>query len=338
MNRTTDDLKRVLVDISDAAPLVGDLAAAAESRGQAIRRRRSGLAAAAVALAVGAVVVPNLPGGTTSAPPVGTPTPSPTRSADDDQPLPEYLRGGRLVASVEETNREGVSLTFTPSVTEFGFVESCSRPDSSTGEGNPPMAVVDVNGRPASGTSCGRALSTGGDGDFGQPHGWQDYGVTVGEPVTVTMGPGRGFADLDGGTTWRLAVYEAVPLNEYPFPDPPDQLLTLDKDPLGGEGRRLLWGDGSAYSVGFTYTVPVRQGLELRVETVEPGELRMLVDGVVRATYRSWTYEQEGYGAFVSLRELGIEPGDEVKISFQTERFTGNNYRLAVYDTGPTSR
>lgn len=330
MNRTTADLTRVFVDAAAPAPPLGDLAESAARRGRAIRRRRTGLAAAAVALALGAVVVPNLPGGTTSAPPAATPTP--TASADGVQALPEFLRGGRLVASVEETNSEGVTLTFTPGAAEFGFVESCSRPDGAAGGGNPPMATVDVNGRPASGTSCGSALSLGGDGDFGQPQGWADYGVTAGEPVTVTMGPGRGFAALDGPTTWRLAVYEAVPLDDYPFPERPEQLLALDSGPLAGEGRRLVWGDASVDPEGFVYTVPVRHGLELRVETVEPGELRMLVDGVVRATYRSWTYEQEGYGAFVSLRELGVQPGDTVDISFEAERFTGTTYRVAVYD------
>jgi hypothetical protein len=337
MSPTTDDLRQVLAHASATTPPVGDLADVAARRGRTIRRRRTAAVVAVAALAVGAIAVPNLAGRTTSAPPVGQPTPTPTASTPDDQPLPEYLRGGHLVASAQETNWQGVTLTYTPGAAEFGFVESCSVPgDARSAQGDQLMGQVRIDGRVVTGTSCSNFLTLGGDGDFTQPH---DYGVTPGTPVTLTLGPAKGQADEFGVTTWRLAVYEAVPLDEYPFPDRPDQLLPIDQGAVSGGGPRLVWGDGSADQEGFTYTVPVEGGLEVRVATVEPGEWRMLVNGVVMVTDRSWTYEQEGFGANLTLDQLGIRPGDEVELSFQTDRFTGNTYTFAVYDYAlPTPR
>jgi hypothetical protein len=336
MSPTTDDLRQVLAHASASTPPLGDLADAAARRGRTTRRRRTATVVAAVALAVGAAVVPNLPGRTSSEPPVGRPTPTPTATAQGDQPLPEYLRGGRLVATKAETDAKGLTLRWTPTSLAFGLAYSCANADwSSSGfpADKSAIPVLSVNGTPYAGTGCEADLSTFGDNDMGglnSPDWAGEFGLQVGVPAVVRFE----FPDPYSfeGTRFRVGVYEAVPLDEYPFPDRPDQLRPLDNGAVQSDGRRLVWGDGSGDSEGFTYTVPVERGLEVRVATVEPGEWRMLVNGVVMASARSWTYEQEGFGAFLSLDQLGIRPGDEVVLSFQTDRFTGNTYEFAVYD------
>lgn len=333
MTQTTDDLKTMFTRVSSAPPPLGDLSSAAARRGRGIRRRRVGAAGLVAAVAVGAFALPHLPSRPTSAPPAVTPTPSPT--ALDDSLAPEYLRGGRRTAHAAETNRQGVSLTYTPVATGFGVAASClsptaaqtGAPDTGQPGDDPPMAEVLVDGQVVTGASCQGQVALSGNGDLSEP---TDLGLTPGIPVTVTMRPATTESGL-GVTDWQLAIYEPVPLAEYPFPEPPDTRLQVDAGPIGGEGRRVLWGD-AADTEGFTYEFPLERGLELLVQTTQPGELRLYVDDQLVITQRSWTYDLATEASSVTLAELGIAPGDSIEVRVEADGFAPGTIRYALFD------
>lgn len=334
MTPTTEDLKTLFDEVSGAPPVVGDLAAAAAHRGRAVRRRRVAVAAACVAVAVAGVALPNLHDRSTSAPPIGNPSPTPTTSLD--QPLPEYLRGGRLLASKEGTSARGITVTFTPTTEAFGFTLSCSNPElaQETRPAGFAQAMTWIHGKSAFGVSCGGALTLDGDGDFGlvDTQWVREYGVVLGQPVTVRFAFEH--HGVHPGTQFRIGVYQAVPLDEFPFPEPPDQLSGLSASLLSGlPGRRLIFsGLPAQQQEGFTYTVPVDRGLTARVETVAPGTLRMYVDDRLVWTSRSWDYSMDIAEMSISLHDLGIAPGDQVQIRFEDDRFPPGSFAFTVHD------
>jgi hypothetical protein len=104
--------------------------------------------------------------------------------------------------------------------------------------------------------------------------------------------------------------------------------------PVPSDGRRLVFsGAHPSDPTGFTYTVPVTKGLALIIQTVAPGTFRMYVDNRLQVTAHSWTNDSRTDFHHVSLRALGTRPGDEVTLSFETERLLPGSYRFAVYDS-----
>ncbi len=342
MTPTTDDLKHRLAQVSAEPPVVGDLAERAARRGRTIRRRRSGVVVVAVAVAVAGLVLPNLPGRTAPPPPSDQPTPTPTVTADGDVPLPEYLRGGTLVASKEETDAKGITLVFTPTSLDFGLVYSCAGEHFSTSTfpaAVKAMPLLSIKGVPYASTGCGQSLGLSGDGDMGRVKGldWAaEYGLKAGVPAEVRFE----FPDPHryDGTRFRIGVYQAVPLDEYPFPDRPEVLLP-DFDafnallPRYGGPRLVFSGAHPSDPTGFTYTVPVSKGLRVVLQTVAPGTFRLFADDRLVATQYSWTYDSESHEFSVSLSDLGIASGDQVAIRFEVDRFPPGTYRFAVYDS-----
>lgn len=339
MTPTVDDLKVLFEDAAARPPLVGDLAGTAARRGRAVRRRQVGIAAAAAAVAVVAVAVPGLTRGPNGAPPVNTPSPVAT-PGEQDPPLPEYLRGGHLLASAQVADPQGTALTFSPTTLAFGLVASCAgaAPGLSLAYGTTatPLAVVRLNGHRLDGLTClPDALGTDGDADFGQvATDWAgDFGVVVGQPSQLTVGYPDGATQP--GTRWRLAVYESVPFDAFPFPDPPSPLPQLSESLLAHvDGGRLLLDSGPhpADPQGFSYTVPVQHGLAVATETAAPGALRMYVGDRLVWSGRSWDYQLATARADLTLDELGIQPGDDVTLRFEADRYPPRTYRVMVYD------
>jgi hypothetical protein len=287
------------------------------------RRRRLAVGTAgAVALAAAATVLALtwLPIGTDTT----APKPAPIVSGGQDQPLPEYLRGGRLIASKEATSARGITLTFTPTSLDFGFALSCKNADLATMQHTPPsdFTYSTVNGHGSIGVGCGTEFTLDGEASFGrgEPNAHVLYGANVGEPVTVRWHFGDGGAHP--GTVWRIGVYQAVPIADYPFPSRPAHLLPLTNElrypPLAHLKLYSTRSSGLATEASF----PVHHGLTVRSEAVVPGALRLYVDGRLLSTSYSWTYDNEQSEASFTLAELGVHSGQWVKVRFTWQPFT----------------
>jgi hypothetical protein len=318
-----DELRDVMRSQAASLPDNVDRDHEVHDRIAAHRRRRmvAGTAGTVVLAAAASVLaITWLPGGADT----GTPKPAPIVSGTQDQPLPEYLRGGRLIASKEATDARGITMTFTPTSLDFGFVMSCANAQLAM-ERQPRganFATSTVNGEGADGTSCGTTLGLSGDANFGRDgvDAGQRYGVVVGQPVVVHLAFDHGASHQ--GTQWRIGVYEPVPLADYPFPSRPAHLLPLTNElrypPLAHLKLYSTRSSGLATEASF----PVHHGLTVRSETVVPGALRLYVDGRLLSTSYSWTYDNEQSEASFTLAELGVHSGQWVKVRFTWQPFT----------------
>jgi hypothetical protein len=285
-------------------------------------RRRQHRRRAAAGAAVGALVLvlvagfgllPRLTGDQTLPP--THPSPSAT-----DQPLPEYLRGGKLIASKQGTDARGITLTFTPTSLDFGFVVACDNP-SLAKERQPPhndFAELKLNGHNTIGTSCGYSLGLGGDANFGRDgvDAGAKYGVSVGEPVTVQLAFGNG--GVHPGTQWRIGVYQRVPLTDYPFPAAPAHLVPLRQAPTMGphlHNKKVFSQPAHPSNPnGWSYTIPLNHGLTWRTVAVAPTSLTLLVNGKPVTTSYAWDYSIQQSEASFTLAQLGVQPGQKVTI------------------------
>ena len=331
---TTDELKAVLASEAAVPRPNADRLTEVHDRVAVHRRLRAtaaGLACAAVLVSVGLIAVPRL-SSTSSATPASTqPTPSSTG-------LPEYLRGGRLLAQAETTGPKATSVTFTPTSLDFGWVHSCANPGDPAPEDGE-WSTTTVNGHPLGAITCSDALGDDGSGDMARPGpdwDWADFGVEVGRPSTLIAtwdGP------VDQAAQTRIGIYQAVSWEEFPFPAAPDPLpivsqnwkTRFDHDPAA---RLLLTATPDA-SDGFTYTVPLRKGLQIEAMTAAPGELRLLADDRLVWDSRSWDYTENQASASVSLSELGMKPGETVTLRIEADRFpdaTAPLWELRLYD------
>lgn len=322
MSPTTSDLKNLFDEVSSGGPAVPGIADRSASRGRAIRRRRTGVAVAgstlAVALVVGAVALPTIVDRAIMTPPVDRPT-------SDSPRIPEYYEGGRLIGVTSATDPRGVELNFVVDEMPFFFTAECAKTNPTK-----TVAWLAVDGHRVAGAPCGAELPAAGSDSLAAMSGRvmrDEWGIEPGDEVTATLRYPGGTSHL--GTEWRLAAYEPVPVADYPFPDPPSGSLP---DPPGfkGEPDARLWGNGNTDPDGWAYTFRVKSGLQIKSVTIAPGELRILVDGKVVYRDESWDYDEVYQSAELSLRRLGVEPGEEITVTVEAERFTGNQYALVV--------
>jgi len=336
-----DDLREVLRSSVTALPDNVDRDHQVHARVARTRRTRAitgsvgALAVVAVASLLAVNVLPsNGSNPNDQHPPVVTP--SGTQSPHDVA-LPTYLRGGKLIASKEGTDARGITMTFTPTSLQFGFVLSCSNPQLAR-ERQPAganMAMSTVNGKSSLGTGCGTALTLDGDSDFGLvTTNWgRDYGVTPGQPVNVTFGFEHHASHP--GTRFRVAVYQAVPISEYPFPPAPATLSPLSESLMAHvRGTRVIWSRRHASDPnGWTYRITVHHGLTMIMESAAPGALRMYVNDKLVWTGRSWDYSLNVSQADLRLAQVGLSPGQTATIRFEADRFPPDSYQYALYDS-----
>ena len=331
MTRTMQDLRDTLTSASADVPPGLDVLRGVHSKVHRTRRRNGSLIAIAAVTAAALVVgLSAYRAHTPSSHSLGN-NPLPAHPGS----LPQYLRGGKLIASQQSVGTQGVTLTFTPTSRRIGFVMGCRNQHSSAAPKT--QGTLTVNGKAFLGISCGgkgEGLGLTGDSAFGRTPGWRKYGAVPGQPMTVRFAPASGTSGPS--RVWRVGVYQAVPLSQFPFPPAPAKPAGLSSSLIfHGGGRRLIWDNNSPPSDpnGFTYSVPVQRGLTWLPESVAPGVLRMYVNGRLVATYWSWTYDIEMGQFSWRLHQLGIRPGSRVSISF-----TGQTHRdwwqaFAVYDS-----
>lgn len=339
MNPTLDDLRGALDDAArdSYAPtdrLVGVRRAVARRR----RQRALASGAAGLALVLGAgVALSQLPATSTSrevAPAASTPTVGP--AAAEGIELSPYYAGGRLLASGELPGRVGATTTveFTPASYGLALRELCEVP-----QGRTIALETEVNGNPVGqGSGCTGSTRAGFEQDEAY---WSALGVRPGEPSTLSvtvipvaaMGPiGDEVADADDPSlVVLLAVYEDVPVAEYPFPPRPATL-----EPIGGGANQIPDAAAVMTPDRRTATVTWDETLQASIAAAEPGTARLLVDGVVVGGAGFWDYEGGGAGLFLgsqTLTDAGLPapvPGQVLTLTVEAERFAEGAWEVRV--------
>jgi hypothetical protein len=205
-----DELRRVMETRSAAAPLAADLSRRVR-RGVTRRRRARGLLVGAAALiavagATGGVIATSRPVDRV-APAASAPTAAPTASPSwADGALPVDWNGYRLavVRSITYPAQSTVELTYTPTSWDFQLAVACRGPGTVS-------ITATLNGVPNPHTApCSPAvvaqLVPGQNGETMQQL-WQEQGVRLGKPVTLTAHLGTW---PTSGATAPVAVPDAA--------------------------------------------------------------------------------------------------------------------------------
>jgi hypothetical protein len=292
------EVVQLLVGHADDAPCPDELGPAVRAR----RRRRSRwLAAAAVVVALAGL------GGLVT----GAAAPGPVDGVALTAPLPDpvpYRDGGELAAQarVDTAVSREVAVPFTPTALPITLATSCTDTRA--------LQSISVDGRTVVSGGCG-AVPTGDGGPF-----------TVGRTATVTF-------SVTGRGTALLAVYQRVPLPQYPFPPRPDRLAELP--PPGARGAL------DSRTVGATgehaLDVVVEDGQQLEVHSVAPGAVRLLVDGRELALAEFWDWEASTHAlslAPATLRSHGVtaSTGQVVRVTVQATGFAVPGWTVAPRD------
>ncbi|MGZ4616731.1 MAG: hypothetical protein ACXV4A_14365 [Actinomycetes bacterium] len=172
----------------------------------------------------------------------------------------------------------------------------------------------------------------------------------LGQPVTITArvvayakgkAPDKEPVSRGPMADYRVAfaIYTPVLLADYPFPTRPAALVSLDEGALSGEGRRLRTVSardvGATGATGVRFRLP-RQGAVVDLYAVEPGTLRVAVNGTTVSEWSSWTYTGGGFGSIdvsaKGLRPYGVtvRPGQTVTVTITATRFTDPAWRAVV--------
>lgn len=332
---TEDDVRAVLLARAELAEHRSSRLEEVHRRVGQLGRRRAATAATLAVAAITAGLVLTRPGApSTTAPATPRPSAAPTTGPADV--LPTFLRGGRLVASVDERTPTAVSLTFVPTTLLFGVVEGCTLPGTQLGS-SAPAALVSINGKAFTGTACspGGPLGISGNADMGRPgvDFTKGYGVQVGQPVLIRFGWPAGTARP--GSRFRVGVYQAVPLDTFPFPPRP---AVLQKPLVNGildfpPGGRVLVGQGTAQAPNGPFTsarVRLTKTLMIDGTAVEPGEVDVLVNGRLVYLTRTWDYTQQEFSGQLPLSALGLRSGATAVITVRTKGYTGATWVVAV--------
>ena len=307
-------------------------------RGQvaAQRRRRAGRYAAGIAaVAVIAVVASTSVVGQRRAEPPARP-----RNPDVNG-LPLYAHGGRQIGSARVPLHAGLNRLFTATPASFGLTVAlaCSGRLASD---RPRGLTIRINGQDTvatQGGGCGdastgeSASASGGWTEAAQQRYWSQAGVRLGQPVSVDV-------VVDGtptaGTTARVALYQDVPLADYPFPSRPARTqLDPDVGPALQRSHSVVLPGGAATGT-WTATVPYAARLVVRGGTTGPGLVEVRLGGRLVAGTASWTYDEGGF-------ELAIDPdalrlakvpvpaaGTPVTISITVSRFAERTWQLQL--------
>jgi len=234
--------------------------------------------------------------------------------------FPEYALGARVVAAeVADLPAKRIEVTVTARTAALTLFTRCQSAPDTTIE-------VEVS-------FLGSALTWGGCGGAYEPANLAERGLRTGVAETFVM-------TVTGGTArsgrFGLAVGEAVPFADYPFPPRPATLRALD-GPAPAECTidalcdrpTVVRSDPDDPLRPRQQTVPAVTvtGIELVSQT--PGLLHVTVDGKLVGTGKWWDYEAGTYG--ISVPATG--QAGELTIEIVPEHVTGA--WKAVVQTGP---
>jgi hypothetical protein len=337
MSVSLDQLRAALTESANTPALaVTDRMAGIRGQVAARRRRRAGgYAAGIAAVAVVAVLA------TTSV--VGqrrAEQPAAPRNPDVNG-LPLYAHGGRQIGSARVPLHAGLNHLFTATPTSYGLTVAlgCT---GSLPTGRPQGMTLRINGEDTVGTDGGRCgggptgesvSATGGSTEAAQQRYWAGAGVRPGQPVSVDVVVA---GTPSARTTARVALYQDVPLAEYPLPARPAKLWL---DPTFGrvlkQSREVVL-PGRAATGSWSVTLPYDARLEVAGFTSSPGEVEVRVAGQLVGQASSWTYSGNGFQLPIDpdalrLAQLPVpSAGTPTTITVTVNRFAERTWRLFV--------
>jgi hypothetical protein len=206
--------------------------------------------------------------------------------------------------------------------------------------------TVRVNGQDTIGTGAGDCSGTGetvsASGGFtaaAQQRYWSGAGVRLGRPARIDLVVA---GSPSAGLTARVALYEEVPLADYPLPARPAQ-VRLDPD-FGTSLKqpREVTLPGRAATGRWTTTTPYDDRLELDGTTTGPGVVEVRVNGQLVTGTTSWTYSDSGFqlpidpDALASAHVRRPAAGQPVTVTVTVSRFAERTWRLRL-GLGPTN-
>ncbi|HEU5469178.1 MAG TPA: hypothetical protein VFV67_00885 [Actinophytocola sp.] len=236
--------------------------------------------------------------------------------------FPEYASGARVIAAGSGAlPHRTLTVRFVPASLDLTVFTRCDNP------GRQLMVRLEVNGGPLSpGGTCG--------GGHGFPEqAWTDGGVRVGAPAEVTLtviggqSPEGDLLPIPDSGAFAMAIGEAVPPDEYPYPPRPATLDSLDDVGLPGTSGELRADPADPnrpQQLSLTWPGP----LELQAVINTPGRLRILVDDVEVLSLDGWAYYPQGASTsddlWPELVGLRLAPGQLVTIRVLPERASGD--------------
>jgi hypothetical protein len=328
---TVEQLRAALTEHAGA----GDISAPQRIDGvrqlvTARRRRRTGLSAAGLAAVLVAVIaIAAAVTGPRPAHPV--PPANPTVHG-----MPEYAYGGRQIGSTKLRIAPGTTRLFTVTPSSYGLTlaAGCSDGDDTT------SYTIRVNGHSGLGSKCaggaGGSQASASGGLVGAGAYWRSQGVRLGAPsqISVTVSDSPGVPHRAG--LLAVALYQAVPLADYPFPRAPRQLATPELDTSQVIDKELITLAGGAAVGTWTSTVPYRSDLDIAGATTAPGLIMVLADGKPVDGHASWDYVDNSFEITLppsTLRQAGVtvpKVGAPLKLTIQVSRFASPSWRLWV--------
>ncbi len=254
--------------------------------------------------------------------PLKPPDAGPLKPRADIHFLP-YDGGGRLLKSATAPLSAGrVEVTFTPSSLHLSSAEACQSAERGV------YVRIHLAGQPK--RHWGGSCSSASGGSSAAPSAWRELGVEVGEPATLVMRvvgsgvTGQGPVPRGDGEL-GLAIYEAVPFEDYPLPSPPSSLAPLRPDFQAVIER--LDADPQDPLAPVEAQLRLRRVMHLNTVSQTPGFLRVEVEGVRLTTCKFYDYEANSCGvAYVLdfLRERGLRAGDVVRVRVVPQHVTGD--------------
>lgn len=222
----TDDLRAVLHERTAAVPHPPDRLAAVRRRVVRRQRRRAGGALAVLVTGAATAVLVAGAGSSGTHPERLDSRPSP----DPGYASPTYYGGGRRIAegTLVSLAAGGTSFTFTP--TGWRLQVACT--DRGPGPGGSAILAIAVNGHETAAGGCPSSFAAAPDQDQAF---WSRLGVRLGRPSTVTAVLRTGYQSsspaVPAGSrprgTFAIAVYQRVPVGDYPLPPRPATLAPL---------------------------------------------------------------------------------------------------------------
>lgn len=289
------------------------------ARVRAARRRRALTTAVSLLLVVAGVVYAGL-----------LPFERSFEPAAPSYRFPDYQDGRRVIGQAwAAAPGDSVSVRFVPTSLDLALFRHCD-----AGSGGYLYTDVKVNGHPMAGGSCG--AGTGGVTFTEQETGWAHLGVVVGRPSVATMTilgrqspdspePSQSLLPVTNAAVFALALGEAVPVEDYPFPPRPESLAELPAPPSGA--ITVLSADPADPNGRRQAVVTWPDNGQVAVWTNTPGRLRVLLDDVEVLSFDHWTYEANA-SSWADYRRAADDPdparGQQVTITVIPERTSGD--------------
>ena len=101
------------------------------------------------------------------------------------------------------------------------------------------------------------------------------------------------------GSRFRIGVYQGVPVDQYPFPPRPAELLAVSladfRFTLRGPTLLAVRGSSADPNQSVARTVTLTGALVIDGTAVEPGQVSVLVNGRQVFQSRTWDYSSQGF-------------------------------------------